>query len=116
MFIRLAAILFLTALAGCSTVEPVVALPSADADALRAEATFQQEASLDRLRQQDGRVAAVVFRLNVANRDLCADKALLTVDVWEHAYYIDYRNLRPKFVETFLDKLVNWGFAEANFA
>ena len=30
--------------------------------------------------------------------------------------YIDYRNLRPKFVETFLDKLVNWSFAEANFA
>jgi len=44
------------------------------------------------------------------------DKALLTVDVWEHAYYIDYRNARPKFVETFLDKLVNWSFAEANFA
>ena len=44
------------------------------------------------------------------------DKALLTVDVWEHAYYIDYRNLRPKFVETFLDKLVNWEFAQANFA
>jgi Fe-Mn family superoxide dismutase len=41
-----------------------------------------------------------------------ADKALLTVDVWEHAYYIDYRNLRPKFVETFLDKLVNWDFAK----
>ena len=45
-----------------------------------------------------------------------ADKALLTVDVWEHAYYIDYRDLRPKFVETFLDKLVNWEFAQANFA
>jgi Fe-Mn family superoxide dismutase len=45
-----------------------------------------------------------------------ADKALLTVDVWEHAYYIDYRNLRPKFVETFLDKLVNWDFAAKNFA
>jgi len=44
------------------------------------------------------------------------DKALLTIDVWEHAYYIDYRNARPKFVETFLDKLVNWSFAEANFA
>ena len=44
------------------------------------------------------------------------DKALLTVDVWEHAYYIDYRNARPKFVETFLDKLVNWSFAESNFA
>ena len=45
-----------------------------------------------------------------------ADKALMTVDVWEHAYYIDYRNARPKFVETFLATLVNWSFAEANFA
>ncbi len=44
-----------------------------------------------------------------------ADTALLTVDVWEHAYYIDYRNLRPKFVETFLAKLANWDFAEKNF-
>jgi superoxide dismutase len=45
-----------------------------------------------------------------------ADKALLTVDVWEHAYYIDYRNLRAKFVETFFDQLVNWDFAAKNFA
>ena len=44
-----------------------------------------------------------------------ADKALMTVDVWEHAYYIDYRNQRPKFVETYLDKLVNWDFAQKNF-
>ncbi|MFH1988683.1 MAG: Fe-Mn family superoxide dismutase [Pseudomonadota bacterium] len=44
------------------------------------------------------------------------DKALLCVDVWEHAYYIDYRNMRPKFVETFLASMVNWSFAEANFA
>ncbi|ASM77655.1 superoxide dismutase [Vitreoscilla filiformis] len=44
------------------------------------------------------------------------DTALLTVDVWEHAYYIDYRNLRPKFVETFLNSLANWEFAQANFA
>ena len=43
-------------------------------------------------------------------------KPLFILDVWEHAYYIDYRNLRPKFVETFLDKLVNWEFAQANFA
>ncbi len=43
-------------------------------------------------------------------------KALLTVDVWEHAYYIDYRNERPRFVETFFDKLANWKFAQANFA
>jgi len=45
-----------------------------------------------------------------------ADTPLLCVDVWEHAYYIDYRNLRPKFVETFLANLVNWSFAEANYA
>jgi Fe-Mn family superoxide dismutase len=44
------------------------------------------------------------------------DKALFCVDVWEHAYYIDYRNMRPKFVETVLANLANWGFAEKNFA
>ena len=44
------------------------------------------------------------------------DKALLTIDVWEHAYYIDYRNARAKFVEVFLASLANWDFAEANFA
>ena len=43
-------------------------------------------------------------------------KPILTIDVWEHAYYIDYRNLRPKFVETFLNNLVNWDFAAKNFA
>jgi Fe-Mn family superoxide dismutase len=43
------------------------------------------------------------------------DKALLTIDVWEHAYYIDYRNLRAKFVEAFLNNLANWDFAAANF-
>jgi Fe-Mn family superoxide dismutase len=43
------------------------------------------------------------------------DTPLLTIDVWEHAYYIDYRNARPKFVETFLNALVNWAYAEKNF-
>jgi Fe-Mn family superoxide dismutase len=41
-------------------------------------------------------------------------KALLTMDVWEHAYYIDYRNARPKYIETFLKSLVNWDFAAEN--
>ncbi|OFZ65997.1 MAG: superoxide dismutase [Betaproteobacteria bacterium RBG_16_56_24] len=44
------------------------------------------------------------------------EKALLCVDVWEHAYYIDYRNQRPKFVETFLNHLVNWDFVAKNYA
>jgi Fe-Mn family superoxide dismutase len=41
-------------------------------------------------------------------------KALLTMDVWEHAYYIDYRNARPKYIETFLKSLANWDFALQN--
>lgn len=40
-------------------------------------------------------------------------KALLTIDVWEHAYYIDYRNARPKFIEGFWD-VVNWDHVTAN--
>ncbi len=41
--------------------------------------------------------------------------ALLTCDVWEHAYYPTYKNLRPKYVEVFLNNLVNWDFVAANF-
>ena len=41
-------------------------------------------------------------------------KALLTVDVWEHAYYLDYQNRRPDFVQAFLDHLVNWDFVAQN--
>lgn len=39
---------------------------------------------------------------------------LLVLDVWEHAYYIDYRNERKRYVETFLTRLINWKFAAAN--
>jgi Fe-Mn family superoxide dismutase len=39
---------------------------------------------------------------------------LITCDVWEHAYYIDFRNRRPDYISTFIDHLVNWDFAESN--
>jgi superoxide dismutase, Fe-Mn family len=42
-------------------------------------------------------------------------KALLTVDVWEHAYYLDYQNLRPKYVQKFFESLADWGEALARY-
>ena len=43
-------------------------------------------------------------------------KALFTIDVWEHAYYIDYRNARATFIDVVLDNLVNWDFVAENLA
>ena len=41
-------------------------------------------------------------------------RPILTIDVWEHAYYLDYQNKRPDYIATFLDKLANWEFAANN--
>ncbi|HZW12042.1 MAG TPA: superoxide dismutase [Fe] [Noviherbaspirillum sp.] len=66
------------------------------------------------VKKADGSVD-IVNTSNAATPLTTADKALLTCDVWEHAYYIDYRNARPKFVEAFWN-LVNWDFVAKNFA
>jgi Fe-Mn family superoxide dismutase len=55
----------------------------------------------------DGKLS-VTKTPNGENPIVNGQKALLGCDVWEHSYYIDYRNARPKYLEAFIDKLVNW--------
>jgi superoxide dismutase, Fe-Mn family len=63
---------------------------------------------------KDGGKLKVVKTPNAETPLTTSAKPILTIDVWEHAYYIDYRNLRPKYADTFLDQLVNWDFANKN--
>ncbi len=66
------------------------------------------------VQRPDGSLA-LVSTSNAATPLTGTDKPLLTCDVWEHAYYVDYRNARPKYVEAFWN-LVNWDFVAAQMA
>ena len=65
---------------------------------------------------EDGGKLAVMKTPNGELPMIKGKKALLTCDVWEHAYYLDYQNRRPDFLAAFLDHLVNWDFAGKNLA
>jgi len=62
----------------------------------------------------DGGALKVTKTANADTPVAHGQKALLTIDVWEHAYYLDYQNRRPDYIGTFLSSLINWDFANAN--
>ena len=64
----------------------------------------------------DGDKLKVVKTANAENPLTTSMKPLLTIDVWEHAYYLDYQNRRADYVNAVLDKLINWDFAADNLA
>ncbi|MFZ5660024.1 MAG: superoxide dismutase [Pseudomonadota bacterium] len=65
---------------------------------------------------QDGGQLKVVKTPNAETPLTGGMKPLLTLDVWEHAYYLDYQNRRPEYVEAVIDRLLNWEFAARNLA
>ena len=64
------------------------------------------------VKKGDGALA-IVQSSNAENPMRTGDKPLLTCDVWEHAYYLDYQNRRPDYIDVFINNLVNWEFASS---
>jgi Fe-Mn family superoxide dismutase len=65
---------------------------------------------------EDGGSLKVVKTANAEVPFVKGQRPLLTIDVWEHAYYLDYQNRRADYVNAVIDKLLNWRFAEENLA
>lgn len=65
--------------------------------------------------QRNGKLA-ITKTPNAETPLVDGDNPLLVVDVWEHAYYLDYQNRRPDFLQAFLDNLINWHFVNANIS
>jgi Fe-Mn family superoxide dismutase len=63
---------------------------------------------------REGATLKIIKTSNADNPLIHDIRPLLTLDVWEHAYYLDYQNKRPDFIKVFLDHLVNWDFAVSN--
>lgn len=63
---------------------------------------------------EDGGKLAIMKTANADTPLAHGKKALLTIDVWEHAYYLDFQNRRPDYISDFLAKLVNWDFVASN--
>ncbi|HTL90189.1 MAG TPA: superoxide dismutase [Leptolyngbya sp.] len=64
----------------------------------------------------DGGTLKVTKTPNAENPLVHGQKPLLTLDVWEHAYYLDFQNARPAFIKNYLENLVNWDFVAQNLA
>lgn len=103
--------------------EPPAALKQKIEEAFGSVETFKQEFANAAVTQfgsgwawlaQEGSKLTIVKTSNADTPLTRGIRPLLTIDVWEHAYYLDFQNRRPDYVNTVIDKLINWEFAAAN--
>ena len=103
--------------------EPPAALKQKIEEVFGSIETFKQEFANAAITQfgsgwawlaQEGSKLTIVKTSNADSPLTRGIRPLLTIDVWEHAYYLDFQNRRPDYVNTVIDKLINWEFAAAN--